>query len=149
MLLRKQGFTLVELLVVVLIIGILAAVALPQYQKAVYKSRMAGLQQQTRLIKNALEMYFIENGHYTTNLDELDITYPTGGTEWRCNVDLGEPEVVRCVAREKYDITLQYFLDNNSKPSFIGRSHCFAYNNNPLAKNYCISSGMTSWSMVN
>ncbi len=71
---KNAGFTLIELLVVVLIIGILAAVALPQYERAVLKSRMMKLLPVTKDIKNAEELYYLANGKYTENFNDLDIT---------------------------------------------------------------------------
>ena len=72
----KTGFTLIELLVVVLIIGILSAVALPQYQKTVLKSRYVQLMVSLKPVYESWKRYYLANGYYTNQWDELDVALP-------------------------------------------------------------------------
>lgn len=81
----KKGFTLIELLVVVLIIGILAAIAVPQYETAVKKSRLSTVMSNVKLLKDALELYYLNMGEYPDDdVSGLDFTIngctSSGGT---------------------------------------------------------------------
>ena len=75
---KSRAFTLIELLVVVLIIGILSAIALPQYQIAVYKSRLTQVAILMKAIKQANQIYYLSNGEYTNDPDNWDIDLPAG-----------------------------------------------------------------------
>ncbi|MCU4433126.1 pilin [Acinetobacter pittii] len=60
----QKGFTLIELMIVVAIIGILAAIAIPQYQNYVGRSNVASAVQTLTSNKTGLENYVMENGFF-------------------------------------------------------------------------------------
>ena len=74
---NKNAFTLLELLVVVLIIGILAAIALSKYQLVVDKSEFAKLQSTVASLRDAYDEYVMINGKGTNNFDNLSFTLPS------------------------------------------------------------------------
>ena len=70
---KKKGFTLIEILVVVLVVGILAAVALPQYQKAVWRSRSAEIKVFAKNLADAQGVHYLNSGAYAQDLSTMDI----------------------------------------------------------------------------
>ncbi|WP_104401326.1 pilin [Vibrio penaeicida] len=71
---KQQGFTLIELMIVVAIIGVLSAVAIPAYQNHVKKSEAAtGLATVRALVTN-VDMYIQENGSFPTDLTKVGAT---------------------------------------------------------------------------
>jgi len=71
---KEQGFTLIELMIVVAIIGILAAIAIPQFSAYRAKAFNAAAESDLRNVMTAEEAYFASNQTYTTSQTRLGNT---------------------------------------------------------------------------
>jgi general secretion pathway protein G len=83
---NAQGFTLVEILIVVVILGILAAIVIPQFTNASEAAKGANLLSQLQTIRSQLELYQIQhNGEYPAIL--TDWTQMTSKTDDEGTID--------------------------------------------------------------
>ncbi|NLE91325.1 MAG: prepilin-type N-terminal cleavage/methylation domain-containing protein [Elusimicrobia bacterium] len=113
----KKGFTLLELIVVIIILGILATLGFSQYMKMVEKGRSAEARMLLGQIRTAQEAYKLENGSYATSVANLSVLAPTACTTthyflYAANATRGT--ATRCTTGGKtpqgsaYSITLVY-----------------------------------------
>jgi general secretion pathway protein G len=68
---RQTGFTLVELLVVIAMITILAAMAVVQYRNSVQRTQEATLKTNLFRMRDAIDQYYADKGKYPSSLDTL------------------------------------------------------------------------------
>lgn len=71
-----RGFTLIELLIVVAIIAILAAIAVPNFLEAQTRARVSRAKADMRSLATAIESYFVDHGEYPIPADEAGVTIP-------------------------------------------------------------------------
>jgi len=67
----KRGFTMVELLVVIIIIAVLVAIALPRYFAAIYAGRVHACQSNFKIINTATQAYFAQNKAWPTLVSDM------------------------------------------------------------------------------
>jgi len=74
---KRAGFTLVELAIVIVIIGVLASFGVPRFRDAVERSKAGESLNYLSAIRSAQERYASREGTYTSDLAELDVQFPT------------------------------------------------------------------------
>jgi len=81
---QERGFTLLELLVVVAIIGLLVAYVGPRYVAQIGKSEIAATRAQIEALAKALDTYRLDTGHYPSSGQGLTAlrTGPSGEAKW-------------------------------------------------------------------
>ena len=104
----EGGFTLIELMIVVSIVGILAAIAIPNYMRYQARSKQSEARINLRSIYTSQNTYFAENDRYSNDLDTLG-WIPEGAT--RYNYDIISADTSHYTAQATGNIDTDDTLD--------------------------------------
>ena len=108
---RVSGFTLIEVMVVVVILGILAAIIVPKIMSRPEQARIVKVKQDITAIQSALDLYKLDNGIYPTTDQGLQALVSRPSTppiprDWKSDGYLQDLPV------DPWGITYQYMNDN-------------------------------------
>lgn len=137
---KMRGFTLIELLIVVAIIAILAAIAVPNFLEAQVRAKVSRVRSDLRSLATALESYFIDNNAYP-----VLTTTQANGVNASLNLGTGAGLLpvfrIRLAGDEFQTLTtpLAYITSYFSDPFAITRGLTFSY--------YTDTAGWIIWSL--
>jgi type IV pilus assembly protein PilE len=98
-----RGLTLIELMIVILVIGIMAAIAVPSYRKYMIRAQRSEAKIALLQLQTAQEKRYLQQNSYTNDVTGSTAANPPG---------LGLPAVTET---QKYDITIPVFIDPNGQ----------------------------------
>jgi len=97
---QPSGFTLIEVMVVVVILGILAAVVVPRIMDNPDKARVVKAKQDIRVIKNQMDLYRLHNFRYPTTEQGIEALArkPADAPHWQEGGYLDKPPLAQAVS---------------------------------------------------
>jgi type IV pilus assembly protein PilA len=95
---NRGGFSLLELTVVVVIVGVLAVFAVPRFLQAIERAKAAEAFEYLMAVRAAQERYLVQHGQYASSIDDLDVELPAlehftvgtlevGETSWKLTLN--------------------------------------------------------------
>ena len=134
---RVRGFTLVELLITIIIVGVLAAIAVSAYQKTVLKSRFSAVIPPTKTTAEAQEFHYMREGSYATDTEDLDVKLNNGSN----TITVSDKRTYKYVMGTPGGAENNHYIvyQKHSK-RFAGDIHCEAQKDDARANWLCAES---------
>jgi general secretion pathway protein G len=129
--LRHRGFTLVEILIVVVILGVLSAIVVPQFADSTNEAAAGATRDQLRKLRDAIAIYQIRNGYDLPNITEGEGSWgeliSTGGeylkrppmNRW-IGTDRGRRIIFGTSADTAYQVTHGWIFDRTTGDVWAG-----------------------------
>lgn len=132
---NRRGFTLMEILVGVLIIGVLTAVAVPMYKHATLKSTFSTVMPPTQSLAAAQEIFFLNTGEYAQDKEALDVAAPDTA---KTSITVSDKRNYKYVMGHHTGVPgANYVVYQNRSKRFAGNIHCEALKTDDQANWLC------------
>jgi prepilin-type N-terminal cleavage/methylation domain-containing protein len=105
---KNPGFTLIELLIVVAIIAILAAIAVPNFLEAQTRSKVSRCKADVRSIATGLEAYRVDSNRYVPDPLFYNSTWNPGGNKWPGGGTMSQAQVDEYLVLQKLTTPIAY-----------------------------------------
>lgn len=121
--LSKKGFSVLEILVVVLIIAILTTIVAPWLWRAILKVRYSSILLPARTVWEGQEAYHLIHGEYASDVNDLDLTVPTSP---EITLEVHGTGDYAYVKASRGDFNAHFVLYQKNSKYFAGETHCEA-----------------------